>query len=100
MVALCALWRSGLDRVADDEDSFERVRDAGDLRQRTIWPEGDGYDRQDIEQLAIHLQEDMGCPSADILNALLAAKPGVTYLATARPDFRLDPQPKHAEPVE
>ncbi len=59
--------------------------------QRTIWPEGDGYDRQDIEQLAIHLHEDMGCPSADILNALLAAKPGVSYLATARPDFRLVP---------
>ena len=59
--------------------------------QRTIWPEGDGYDRQDIEQLAIHLHEDLGCPSADILNALLAAKPGVSYLATARPDFRLVP---------
>jgi len=59
--------------------------------QRTIWPEGDGYARQDIEQLAIHLHEDIGCPSADILNALLAAKPGVSYLATARPDFRLVP---------
>ena len=59
--------------------------------QRTIWPEGDGYDRQDIEQLAIHLHEDLGCPSADILNALLAAKPGVSYLATATPDFRLVP---------
>ena len=59
--------------------------------QQTIWPEGDGYDRQDIEQLAIHLHEDLGCPSADILNALLAAKPGVSYLATARPDFRLVP---------
>ena len=59
--------------------------------QRTIWPEGDGYDRQDIEQLAIHLHEDLGCPSADILNALLAAKPGVSYLATTRPDFRLAP---------
>jgi len=59
--------------------------------QRTIWPEGDGYDRQDIEQLAVHLHEDLGCPSADILNALLAAKPGVSYLATARPDFRLAP---------
>jgi len=67
--------------------------------QRAICPEGDGYDRQDIEQLAIHLHEDLGCPSADILDALLAAKPGVTYLATATPDFRLVPQP-HAEPVE
>ena len=59
--------------------------------QRAIWPEGDDYDRQDIEQLAIHLHEDMGCPSADILDALLAAKPGVSYRATARPDFRLLP---------
>jgi hypothetical protein len=59
--------------------------------QRAIWPEGDDYDRQDVEQLAIHLHEDLGCPSADILNALLAAKPGVSYLATARPDFRLVP---------
>jgi hypothetical protein len=42
----------------------------------------------DIEQLAIHLHEDLACPSADILNALLAAKPGVSYLATARPNFR------------
>ena len=59
--------------------------------QKMIWPEGDGYDRQDIEQLAIHLHEDLGCPSADILNALLAAKPGVNYRASARPDFRLVP---------
>ena len=58
---------------------------------RQIWLEGDGYDRQDIEQLAIHLHENMGCPRADILDALLAAKPGVSYLATARPDFRLVP---------
>jgi len=60
--------------------------------RRTIWPESnDGYDLQDIEQLATHLHEDLGCPSADILNARLAAKPGVSYLATARPDFRLVP---------
>jgi hypothetical protein len=59
--------------------------------QRTIWLEGDGYDHDDIEQLAIHLHEDMGCPGADILDALLAAKPGLSYRATARPDFRLVP---------
>jgi hypothetical protein len=41
--------------------------------QRTIWPEGDGYDRQNIDQPAIQLHEDLGCPSADILEVRHAA---------------------------
>ena len=59
--------------------------------QRTIWPRRRRYERQDIEQLAIHLH-GLGCPRRrHPRRAAEPRSPASATLAIARPDFRLVP---------